>query len=338
MRADTRRYLVRRLLQFVPTLLGALFLLHYLTVLSIQFNGNPARAVFGDRAPTPEQLAAMARRLGTEHPCFTRVGDPCLPVFGSRLLHILAGDFGSDFRGRDVLAVVAEAAPVTLRLALIAFAVNVVVGLATGVVAGMYSDRTPDHLVRVGAVLVVSVPSFVLGSLVQLGAGVRFGRWLGTQPWAPEFLGDVFTVAFRPEHPWLSLLVPACVLGVTAAAVTTRITRGGLVESLRSDYVRTATAKGLVRIRVVGVHALPNSLIPVVTHLGFEFGALMSGAVVVEGIFNIPGVGRLIFTAVTDGDAPVVIAVVTIVVLVYLVANLAVDLLYPFLDPRINHA
>ncbi|TCO59706.1 ABC transporter permease [Actinocrispum wychmicini] len=319
---------IRRLAQFAPTLLGTLFLLHYLMALGIQLNGNPARAMFGDRAPTPEQLAAMADRLGTADPCFTRPGDPCLGVFGRRLLRLAAGDFGTDFRGRDVLAALADAAPVTLRLALLALVINAAVGLGTGVLAGLYPGRGPDYLVRGGAALAIAVPPFVLAALAQLGASA----------WPPGFLGDVVTVAFRPEHPWLSMVIPATVLGVTSAAVTTRITRDRLAESLHSDYVKTAVAKGLGRPRVVGIHALRNSLIPVVTNLGFEFGALMSGAVVVEGVFNIPGVGRLIFTAVTDGDAPVVIAVVTLVVMVYLVVDLAVDLLYPVLDPRTDHA
>jgi oligopeptide transport system permease protein len=327
-RISTRHYVARRLLQFVPTLLGAIFLLHYLIALSIQLNGNPARAVFGDHPPTPQQLATVAERLGIADSCFTRVGDPCLAVFGARLAHILTGDFGTDFHGQDVLTAVAEAVPVTGRVALIALLVNAAAGMATGVLAGLYHDRASDHVVRLGAALVVAVPPFVLGTLVQLGL---------TRQWAPELLGDILTVSYRPEHPWLSLLVPAGVLGVTSAAVTSRLTRGGVLASMRSDYVRTATAKGLARTRVVGVHALRNSLIPAVTNLGYEFGALMSGAVVVEGIFNIPGVGRLIFAAVENGDAPLVIAVVTIVMVVYLVVNLAVDLLYPVLDPRIGH-
>ncbi|QFZ19923.1 ABC transporter permease [Saccharothrix syringae] len=331
------RYLARRLLQFPPTVLATLFALHYLTALGIQLNGNPARAVFGDRVPTAAQLAAAARRLGTDDPCFARVGDPCLPVFGTRLRHLLAGDLGTDVRGRDVLAAVGDAAPVTLRLALLAFAVNAAAGLTAGVLAGARRGRAADRLVRVGAAALVAVPPFLLGALAQFGLGVRLGRWLDGQPWAPQFLGDVFTVAFRPGHPWLSLVVPATVLGALAAAVTARVTRSAVAANLGADHVRTAAAKGLGRARVVRAHALRNCLVPVVTHLGSDVTALLGGAVVVEGVFNVPGAGRLVFTAVADGDAPVVIAAATIALLVHLVVNLAVDLLYPVLDPRIGH-
>jgi peptide/nickel transport system permease protein/oligopeptide transport system permease protein len=330
-------YVLRRLLQFAPTLIGALFLLHYLTALSIQLNGNPARAVFGDHVPTPEQLDGMARLLGTADPCFTRVGDPCLAVFGTRLGNLVTGDLGTDIHGRDVLILLAEAAPVTVQLALIAFLINAVIGVGAGVLAGLRPGRLADQLVRILTPLLIAVPTFVLASMLQLGLGVELGLWLGQQSWAPAFLGQVFTVAFRPDQSWLSLIIPGTVLGAMSAAVTARVTRAGVLENLATDYVRLATAKGLSRGRVVSVHALRNSLVPVVTNLGADLGAVLGGAVVVEGIFNIPGAGRLTVNAIMEGDAPVVIAVVTVGVLVYLIVNLAVDVGYALLDPRVHH-
>lgn len=330
-------YVGRRLLQFVPTALGALFLLHYLTALSIQLNGNPARAVFGDHVPTPDQLAAMARLLGTADPCFTQVGNPCLTVFGARLANLVTGNLGTDVRGRDVLTLLVDAAPVTAQLAIIAFLINAIIGITAGVLAGLRPGRVGDLLVRVGAPVLIATPTFVLATLLQLGLGLELGLWLARQPWAPAFLGQVFTVAFRPEDPWLSLIMPGAVLGAMAAAVTARVTRASVLENLAADYVRLATAKGLSRGRVVRVHALRNSLVPVVTNLGADLGAVLGGAVVVEGIFNIPGAGRLTIDAIMAGDAPVVIAVVTIGVLSYLIVNLAVDLGYALLDPRVRY-
>jgi oligopeptide transport system permease protein len=279
----------------------------------------------------------MARLLGTADPCFTRVGDPCLAVFGARIGNLVTGNLGTDIRGRDVLTVLAEAAPVTAQLAVIAFLVNAVIGIAAGVLAGLHPGRVSDLLVRIGAPVLIATPTFVLATLLQLGLGLELGLWLERQPWAPAFLGQVFTVAFRPDNPWLSLIVPGIVLGAMSAAVTARITRAGVLENLAADHVRLATAKGLSRRRVVSVHALRNSLVPVVTNLGSELGAVLGGAVVVEGIFNIPGAGRLTVNAIMEGDASVVIAVVTVGVLVYLIVNLAVDLGYALLDPRVRH-
>lgn len=331
------RYVARRLLQMVPVVIGTLFLLHLLTSLAIQFTGDPARAFFGDRTPTESQLQAMRESFQVDDPCLRQVGNPCLGLFGDRLAGMAVGEFGTDFRGRAVTELLGERLPITLRLTVIAFLFVLLVGIVAGVLAGLRKESFTDYLVKISTVIIVSIPIFVIGTLLQLMLGVKLGSWLREQEWLPEFVGQIFTVAYRPSHPWASLVVPGFVLGAISLAYVARLTRTSLMENLRADYVRTATAKGLLRSRVVGVHTLRNSLIPVITFLGIQFGELMGGAIVTEGIFNVPGIGGLVFRSVTRGEAPVVLGVVTILILVYLLANLLVDVLYAVLDPRIRY-
>jgi peptide/nickel transport system permease protein/oligopeptide transport system permease protein len=334
------RYVVRRLLQFIPTVLGTLFLLHYLSSLAIQFTGNPVRAIFGDRNPNPAVLEQMTREFGLGDPCLTRKGDPCFGLFLDRLGNIfLHFDFGNSlFPRREVTDILGDAIPYTLRLATIAFIVEVILGLAAGIIAGLRSGSVADYIVKIVTVLMISIPIFVLGVLVQNYIGVKFGNVLRNDWDAPQWLGrGMFGAAYKPEFPWLSLIIPGIVLGSLTIATTARLTRSSLLENLRADYVRTAKAKGLTNRRVIGVHTLRNSLIPVVTNLGVSLGAYLSGAVVTERIFRVPGVGFTIITAVVRGEAAVLLGITTFLVLIYLTVNLFVDLLYAVLDPRIRY-
>jgi ABC-type dipeptide/oligopeptide/nickel transport system permease component len=330
------RYTLRRLLQFLPVLLGTMFLLHYLQALSFQFSGNPLRAMFGDRQPPPETIAALTRVFGLDDPCLTQRGNPCFSLFFDRLGNYAQGDFGTDFNRQPVVDLIARAAPITLRLTLLAIAFEAIVGIIAGVMAGLNKDKFLDNLVRVSTVLLISVPVFVLGVLMQILTGLYIGRWvrdMGAPPWVEA----MFSVTYRSDHPWASLVVPAFVLGGLSLGFIARLTRTSLIETMRADYVRTARAKGLSGRRVVGVHALRNSLIPVVTYIGMDVGLLMAGALITEGIFNIPGVGGLTFVSVRGGETPVIIAVATLLTLVFLVTSLLVDLLYAVLDPRIRY-
>ncbi|MDG4793915.1 ABC transporter permease [Micromonospora sp. WMMD1082] len=335
------RYVIRRLLQFIPTVLGTMFLLHYLTSLAIQFSGNPARALFGDRTPPPALLQAITERLGYDDPCLGQRGNPCFGLFGERLQNIFLTyppDFGINLRQRPVTELVADALPFTLKLLLIAILFEAIVGIAAGVLAGLRSGSFVDYLVKISTVFVISVPIFVLGLVVREFVGVKFGNVLRGQDWIPDLISvGVFSPVFKPDYPWASLIIPGMVLGATSLAVTARLTRTSIMENIRADYVRTAKAKGLATKRVIGVHTLRNSLIPVITFLGVDIGAAMAGAVVTETIFNVPGIGRLVTMAARTGESSVVIGVVTMLVLVVLIANLLVDLLYAVLDPRIRY-
>lgn len=330
------RYVIRRLLQFIPVLLGTMFLLHYLQSVSIQINGNPVTALFGDRQPPPETLAAITAAFGLDDPCLQTPGNPCFGMFLDRITGYFQGDFGIDFNERSIVDLVAEAAPVTLRLTLIAIVFEAVVGILAGVLAGIRKDGFADNLIRISTTLVISVPVFVLGVLIQIGSGLYIGDWVRDND-APEWVQAVFSVTYQTEHPWASLMVPGIVLGAFSLGFIARLTRTSLIETLRADYVRTARAKGLKPSRVVGIHALRNSLIPVVTYIGIDLGALMGGALVTEGIFNIPGIGGLVFQSTRAQETPVIIAVVTLLTLVFLLASLLVDVLYAVLDPRIRY-
>jgi peptide/nickel transport system permease protein/oligopeptide transport system permease protein len=211
---------------------------------------------------------------------------------------------------------------VTARLALTAWIFELAIGIALGVWAGLRRGRLADTLVLGGTTLVIAVPVFVLGYAAQLLFGLHW---------------QIFPTAGTDEGWPVSYLLPGIVLGSLGLSYVARLTRTSLSENLRADYVRTANAKGLSRARVVGRHALRNSLIPVVTYLGVDFGNLMGGAVVTEGIFNLPGIGQQVFQSIQLKEGPVVVGAVTVLVLIFLLVNLVVDLLYGVLDPRIRY-
>jgi len=304
------RYVIRRLIQAIPVFLGATFLI-YAAVFAIP--GDPVRALFGERQVAQATLDAIREQYN--------LNDPLLVQYGKYMLGVFQGDLGNNFRGRPVWDIISSAFPVTLRLAFTAFAIEVVFGLIAGVLAGLGRGTFVDNLVRVSTIFLVSVPIFVLGYTAQL----LFGVELGLLPIAGLRDG------------WLSYVMPGLVLAAGSMAYIARLTRTSLVENLRADYVRTATAKGLPRRRVVGRHTLRNSLIPVVTYLGFDLGTLMVGAIVTEGVFNLPGIGRATFNAVLAQENSVVVGVVTILVMIFILSTLLVDLLYAVLDPRIRY-
>jgi oligopeptide transport system permease protein len=304
------RYVARRLLQFIPVFLGATLLI-FVMVWAIP--GDPIRALAGDRHMSESVLQEIRGRY--------HLDDPLIVQYGKYMGGVLRGDFGDDFRGRPVTDLFAQRLPITLRLAMLAFSFEVVIGIAAGILAGVRKGGFMDNLVLVSTLVVIAIPIFVLGFLAQLVLGVRFN-------WFP---------VSGIQEGWYSYLLPAMVLGSVSLAYIARLTRANLVENLRADYVRTATAKGLGRSRVVGIHTLRNSMIPVVTFLAVDLGALMGGAIITETIFNIPGIGRAVFEGVQRQEGTVVVGIVTFLVLVYMTANLLVDLLYAVLDPRIRY-
>ena len=303
-------YVVRRLLQAIPVFLGATLLIYAMVFL---LPGDPIQAMAGERRLPEATLQAIQDRYN--------LNDPFLVQYLKYLGGVLTGDLGESFTRREVSTIILERLPVTIRLTVVAFVVEAVIGVIAGVLAGLRRGSFLDNLVLVSTTAVVSIPVFVLGYVAQLVIGVEL-RWLPISG-----IG----------HGWQSYILPGFVLAAISMAYIARLLRTSLVENLRADYVRTATSKGLRRSRVVGRHALRNSLIPVVTFLGFDLGSLMAGAIVTEGIFNMPGIGGAVFTAVQNQDAPVVVGIVTFFVLVFILANLLVDLLYGVLDPRIRY-
>jgi oligopeptide transport system permease protein len=304
------RYLVRRMLQFVPVFFGATLLI-FVMVWAIP--GDPIRALAGDRV--------MAQSVQNELRSRYNLDDPLLIQYGKYINNVFHGDFGEDFRGRPVWDLMKQRLPITIRLALLAFGFELVIGILAGILAGVRKGGFMDTLVLVSTLVVIAIPIFVLGFLAQLLIGVQF-HWLPVS---------------GVQNGLKSYLLPAMVLGSVSLAYIARLTRTSLVENLRSDYVRTATAKGLSRRRVVGIHTFRNSMIPVVTYLAIDLGALMGGAIITETIFNIPGIGRAVFEGVQRQEGTVVVGIVTFLVVVYMIANLLVDILYAVLDPRIRY-
>ncbi|MER7764235.1 ABC transporter permease [Streptomyces sp. NPDC097619] len=308
------RYVARRLLQMIPVFFGTTLLI-FLMVYTLP--GDPVAGLFGDKGTDPATLA----RLRAEH----GLDQPILQQYWNYISNILFHfNFGEQIRsGREITEVIGDAFPVTLRLAMLAFLIELVLGLGLGIVAGLNAGRLADNLVLVFTLLIISVPVFVLGFIVRMVFSDQLG-WI-----SPNVSID---------ETWGELLAPAIVLGALSLAYVARLTRTSMAENLRADYVRTAVAKGLPKRRVYGVHLMRNSMIPVVTFLGTDIGALMGGAVVTEGLFNVKGVGGLIYDSIVRREGLTVVGVVTVLVIVYLVASLLVDLLYAVLDPRIRYA
>ncbi|MEU9998485.1 ABC transporter permease [Streptomyces sp. NPDC048370] len=307
------RYVARRLLQMIPVFLGSTLLIFSMMYV---LPGDPVRALAGEQTVDPAQIAQMKKDLGLDQ--------HFLVQYWNYLVNLLQGDFGTQIAsGQPVADIIADAFPITIRLTLFAFTFTALVGISLGVFAGLKADTLRDRGLLVLTLLVISVPSFVLGFLAQY----FFAHQLG---WVDP---NVSALA-----EWSELILPAVVLGSLSLAYVARLTRTSIAENLRSDYMRTAVAKGLPRRRIVGVHLMRNSMIPVVTFLGTDLGALMGGAVVTEGIFNVQGVGYNVFSALKHREGSTVVGIVTLIVVVYLVASLLVDLLYAVLDPRIRYA
>ena len=309
-------YTIRRVLLAIPVMLmvaTAVFLLLRLTP------GDPAGVILGPEA-TEERRLALRRELGLEDP---------LPVQYVRWLgKAVQGDLGrSIFLNKPVTVALAERAQPTLLLTILALLVSVLIGLPSGVIAARARGSWLDLGTMGVAMVGIAMPSFWLGlNLIFIFAVLL--RWLPVAGYQPLSAG-----------PWEALrylILPAITLGVAQGALLARMTRSMMLEVLDQDYVRTARAKGLTERAVVLRHALRNAFIPLMTVIGLSFAALMGGAVVTEQIFTIPGVGRLLIQAIGRRDFPLVQGTVLVIAALYVLINLAVDLLYAFLDPRIR--
>ena len=304
------RFVARRLLLTIPVLIGASFLIFAMVY---ALPGDPIRALAGDRPLSP----AVQAQLTDEY----NLDDPLWLQYGEYVAGLLQGDFGTDFSGNPVSETIEQRLPVTAKLALSAVIFEAVIGLTAGILAGIRRGSWFDNVVLISTTLIVSVPVFVLGFIAQYLFGLKWG---------------LFPTSGISDG-WYSYVLPGLVLASLSLAYVARLTRTSLADNLRSDYVRTAKAKGLKPSTVIGKHALRNSLIPVVTYIGADIGALMGGAIVTESIFNLPGLGRAVYDAVLRQEGAVVVGIVTLFVFFYIFFNLLVDVLYALLDPRIRY-
>jgi peptide/nickel transport system permease protein len=312
------KYLCRRALQMLPVLL---FVTGIVFAMLWTFPGDPARAFVGPGESLDEQQLQVIRK---EHN-FDR---PVVVQYGLWLARVAQGDLGrSLLTNRRVADELESRAQVTFGLGILGIMIAVIISVPAGIISAVYRGRLADHLATVFSIGAIAVPGFWFGIMMILLFGVKLG-WLPVQGY----------VAFRVDPAgWFShLLLPAISIGITSCALIVRQTRSAMLEVLTQDYVRTARAKGMSEIVVIGVHALRNALLPVVTLLGLQLGHILVGAVVIETLFGIPGMGSFLVQAIFQRDFAVVQASVLLIALSVLVSNLVTDLTCAWLDPRIK--
>ncbi|MBN9335039.1 ABC transporter permease [Devosia sp.] len=313
-------YVVQRLLTFPLILLGV----SVLVFISIRLvPGDAITAMLGTEAGllTPAQRAALAAYFGIDQPVWAQ--------YLRWLTGLFQGDLGiSSIYGKPVLTVILERFPLTLQLALMSMVIALSIGVPLGVFAATRNEKPSDLVVRILAMLGQSTPSFVIGVLIIYVLSVFFG--------VVPAMGTFTPLTVDPLASIGQLIFPAVTLGFAFAASVTRISRSAMLDVLSDDYIRTARSKGASQRSVVWRHALPNALIPVVTLSGVEFGYLLGGAVIVEQIFALPGLGRLVLDAITQRDYALVQGTVLFIAFNFLLVNLLVDLAYVALDPRIR--
>jgi ABC-type dipeptide/oligopeptide/nickel transport system permease component len=304
------RYLLRRLALTVPVLLGVATLVFLLIHL---VPGDPAQAMLGDGA-APQDVSALRTRLGLDQ--------PLLVQYAQFLRGISRGDLGRSLRtGQPVLSAIGDRLPATAELALSAMMVALLVALPLGVAAAVWRGTVVDHAAMTASLAGISIPNFWLGPMMAIVFAVQLG-------WLPV----------SGRGTWAHLVLPSATLGAALAAILARMTRSSVLEELRELYVLAARARGASRARAVWRHAFRNSLVPVVTVVGLQFGSVLTGAIITETIFSWPGVGRLLIQSINFRDYPMVQGCILLIAITYVAVNLLTDLLYGWLDPRIRLA
>ena len=316
-----RAYLIRRLLLVIPTL----FILSILVFLSVRFiPGDVIDAMQGRLAGLGQvDRAALEQMLGLDQPVYVQYGR----WLGDILLH---GSLGRSLMGDwSVEEKILGRLPVTIELGVMAIVIGLLIALPVGIYSAIRQDTPVDYLGRSVAILGLATPNFWLGIMVMIYPAIWWG-------WSPPMRLITFT-----EDPLGNLgmfLIPSVILGTASAAATMRMTRTMMLEVLRQDYIRTAWSKGLNERVVIVRHATKNALIPVVTLIGLQLPILVGGSVIMENIFNLPGLGRLLLNALSDRDYPVVSGINLVFATAVVGINLMIDLLYPFLDPRVRYS
>ena len=316
------RFLARRLLLTVPVLLGVATLVFALIHL---VPGDPAVSMLGEAA-TPADVAALRGKLGLD--------DPLPTQYGRFLADAVRGRLGLSLRtGRPVTTELSEKWGATALLALTAMLVALAVALPLGVIAAVRANTWVDNVAMALALVGVSMPNFWLGPLLALLFGVQLG-WLPISGRGPS---TAFLFGSVPRVPPEYLVLPALTLGLALAAILARMTRASLVEELKELYVRAARSRGVSMRRTVWRHALRNGLIPIITIVGLQFGAVLTGTIITETIFAWPGLGRLLIQSIQFRDYPMVQGCILLIAVTYVAVNLLTDLAYGFADPRIRY-
>lgn len=335
------RYIAKRVLQFIPVFLGVTLILFAMKNI---VPGDPVKLMTGEKAvsaSTELQIRINNHLIEVDennHPLYDENGDtiatPWWKQYGYYLNDLLHGDLGRSYQRKlPVTTIFAQKYPYTVKLALVAIVIEAVVGIGAGMISAIKRYSFWDVLVTLVTSVLVAMPAFWLGMLLQLFFGVWMKQWTGGAFYLPISGAGGLHAQFQA---WVYYILPAVTLAAVSTAYAARIMRSQLLEVMNQDYIRTAKAKGLSRRSVIVHHALKNALIPVVTYIGMDFGAMLSGAILTETVFNWPGIGNEIYRAITQRDWPIVMGGVTLVVVVVMIINLIVDVSYAFLDPRIR--
>ncbi|MCQ9388471.1 ABC transporter permease [Brevibacterium sp. 50QC2O2] len=312
------RFLIRRLLALIPVLLVVAIVTFTLIHM---MPGDAAAVMLGPNA-TAEQVAQLRANLGLDQPLFVQ--------FFAWLGNILTGDLGeSVFIHRPVTEILATALAPTVNLALLAEIIAIVIGVPAGIMAARHAGAIRDKSFMTGAMIGISMPSFLIGLLLMLIFAVLLG-WFPVAGYRALEDGPLETLRY--------LALPAVALGLMQAALIARMTRTSMLETLSKNYMKTAKAKGLAGNKIVYKHALKNASLPIITTIGQTLGTLLAGAAVVETVFSIPGIGQLIVNSIERRDIVVIQGVVLLIAVVYVVINFIVDVLYSILDPRVRMA
>jgi peptide/nickel transport system permease protein len=313
------RYVLVRLYSMVLTVLGLTVLVFLMLRL---IPGTVVEQMIGaDAIVSPAMVAELKRFFGLDQPWWVQ--------YGRWLGELAHGDLGTSWRtGKPVIALILERLPVSIELTTLAVGFALVLGIPAGILAATRRDQAVDNLARVGTLLGLSVPVFWQGTMLILFFSIYL-RWMPPVVWV-----DFFT---DPRRNLTIMLLPALCLGTASAANIARTTRACMLDVLRSEYIRTAAAKGLTTRLVVLKHALKNALIPVVTVAGLQVGILLGGTVVVEEVFTLPGIGRLVLWSIYQRDYPLTQSTILFIAVMFMTINLAVDVLYGYLDPRIRY-
>lgn len=336
------KYIVKRLLQFIPVFFGVTLIMFAMQNI---VPGDPIKLIAGEKALDPQvelNLRVSNHLIEADEngkPIYDEAGNtipmPIWKQYGYYLNNLFHGDLGTSYsRKLPVRDILAEKYPYTVRLALVAIVIEAIVGIGAGMISAIKRYSFWDILVTLVTAILVAMPAFWLGMLLQLFFGIFLKDVTGGAFYLPiSGAGGQYALF----DDWDYYILPAITLASVSTAYSARIMRSQLLEVMNQDYIRTAKAKGLSRRQVIVHHALKNALIPVVTYIGLDLGAMLSGAILTETVFNWPGMGYEIYRAITQRDWPIVMGGVTVIIVVVLIINLVVDVSYAFLDPRIRY-
>ncbi|MCE5329568.1 ABC transporter permease [bacterium] len=303
-------YILKRILQIVPVIIGITILLFVLMYIIPE---DPAKLIL-EKGATPQALQNLREKMGTDKPVYVQ--------YWRYVKQLAQGDLGTSYRyRRSVNSILAEHYPNSIKLAFAAIFIESILGIFAGIISAVRKYSFLDVLVTISTTILVCIPVYWLGMLMQIGFGLKLG-------WLPmSGMGDGSIKYY---------ILPALTLASVSTAFVARITRSTMLDVMTNDYIRTAYAKGLSNNSVIYKHALKNAMIPVITYIGIDLGTLMGGAILTETIFAWPGIGRTIYLAILQRDAPVVIGGTIVLVLIFVFVNLIVDIIYAILDPRIR--